>query len=226
MRRGGDGLSAKVKAGEYTLANVLEDAKKAVEMNLVEQANGLYPRASRAPDYAQFYQSFGGQLLDAETGKLVLDKAAMEGFYQFFVDAVEAGVVRKNHIGTDGNQWKKEVANRKAAMWHGGTWHFGRYAREGNDDFCGTIEFSLILAGNADGRANTINQPLVDLITDQEDDMIEDIAAQLVKIASELRLNAFHVIQSNHLQHRAVCQRPLGRRSDRASAALCQCAAQ
>ena len=192
-------LPAKVQAGEYTLSNVLEDAKKAVDMGLVEEGYGFYPRVSNGPDYAQFYQSFGGELFDADSGKLVFDKASMEAFYQFFVDAVEAGVTKKNHIGTDWGQWYNEVANGKAAMWHGGTWHFGRYGREGNEDFWGTIEFSLIPAGNEAGRANTITHPLVYVITDQEDDFHEEIAAQLVKIASEPRLNAFHAIQSNHL---------------------------
>ncbi|MBV7396122.1 ABC transporter substrate-binding protein [Mameliella sediminis] len=193
-------LPAMVEAGEYTLQNVLADAKKAVDMGLVEEGYGFYPRVSNGPDYAQFYQSFGGVLQDPETGKLVLDKVAMEEMYQFFVDAVAAGVTRKNHIGTDWAQWYSEVANGKAALWHGGTWHYARYTgKEGNTDFFGTIEFSLIPAGNEKGRANTITHPLVYLITDQADDDHEDIAAQLVKIASEPRMNTLHAIKSAHL---------------------------
>lgn len=193
-------LPTKVAAGEYTLANVLEDAKKAVDMGLVEEGYGFYPRVSNGPDFAQFYQSFGGVLQDSDTGKLVLDKAAMEAMYQFFVDAVAAGVTRKNHIGTDWGQWYNEVANGKAALWHGGTWHYARYTtKEGNEDFFGTIEFSLIPAGNDAGRANTITHPLVYLITDQANDDHEDIAAQLVKIASEPRINSLHAIKSAHL---------------------------
>ncbi|MBT52073.1 MAG: ABC transporter substrate-binding protein [Mameliella sp.] len=193
-------LPAMVEEGEYTLQNVLADAKKAVDMGLVEEGYGFYPRVSNGPDYAQFYQSFGGVLQDPDTGKLVLDKTAMEEMYQFFVDAVAAGVTRKNHIGTDWAQWYSEVANGKAALWHGGTWHYARYTGpEGNEDFFGTIEFSLIPAGNEKGRANTITQPLVYLITDQADDDHEDIAAQLVKIASEPRMNSLHAIQSAHL---------------------------
>ena len=194
-----DALPEKVANGEYTLANVLEDAKKAVDMGLVEEGYGFYPRVSNGPDYAQFYQSFGGELIDPASGKLVLDKAAMTEFYQFFVDAVAAGVTRQNHIGTEWNQWYNEVANGRAAFWHGGTWHYGRYAREGNDDFWNTIQFSLIPAGNDKGRANTITHPLVYLVMNQEDDRIEEIAAQLVAIATEPRLNTLHAIQSNHL---------------------------
>lgn len=194
-----DALPAKVASGEYTLQNVLEDAKKAVEMGLVEEGYGFYPRVSNGPDYAQFYQSFGGQLVDPDSGKLVLDKQAMTEFYQFFVDAVDAGVLRKNHVGTEWDQWYNEVANGRAAFWHGGTWHFGRYAREGNDDFWNTIQFSLIPAGNDAGRANTITHPLVYLVMDQEDDRVEEIASMLVAIATEPRLNSLHAIQSNHL---------------------------
>lgn len=194
-----DALPAKVASGEYTLQNVLEDGKKAVDMGLVEKGYGFYPRPSNGPDYAQFYQSFGGELMDPESGKLVLDKKAMTEYYQFFVDAVAAGLTRQNHIGTDWNQWYNEVANGRAAFWHGGTWHFGRYAREGNEDFWNTIQFALIPAGNAEGRANTITHPLVYLVMNQEDDRIEEIAAQLIAIATEPRLNTLHAIQSNHL---------------------------
>jgi inositol-phosphate transport system substrate-binding protein len=194
-----DALPGKVASGEYTLANVLEDAKKAVDMGAVEEGYGFYPRVSNGPDYAQFYQSFGGELMDADSGKLVLDKAAMTEFYQFFVDAVAAGVTRKNHIGTEWDQWYNEVANGRAAFWHGGTWHFGRYAREGNDDFWNTIQFSLIPSGNDAGRANTITHPLVYLVMNQEDERIEEVAAQLIAIATEPRLNTLHAIKSNHL---------------------------
>lgn len=194
-----DALPDMVASGDYTLRDMLADATRAVEMGLVEEGYGFYPRVSNGPDYAQFYQSFGGELIDPETGQLVFDRAAMTEFYQFFVDAVEAGVTRQNHIGTDWDQWYNEVANGRAAFWHGGTWHFGRYGREGNEDFWNTIQFSLIPAGNDAGRPNTITHPLVYLLTDQDDDRAEEIAARLVAIATEPRLNTLHAIKSNHL---------------------------
>ncbi|VAW19320.1 hypothetical protein MNBD_ALPHA11-1627, partial [hydrothermal vent metagenome] len=195
-----ESLPDRVASGEYTLNDMLVDAKKAVDMGLVEEGYGFYPRVSNGPDYAQFYQSFGGVLEDPDSGKLVLDKQAMLDMYQFFVDAVDLGVTRKNHIGTDWGQWYNEVANGKAAFWHGGTWHYARYTgSEGNDDFFGTIQFSLIPAGNENGRANTITHPLVYLVTDQAEDDMENISAQLIKIASAPRLNALHAIRSAHL---------------------------
>ncbi|NKF33636.1 ABC transporter substrate-binding protein, partial [Pseudomonas sp. BGM005] len=88
------------------------DAKKMQDKGLVQAGYGFYPRTSNGPDYWQFYTSFGGTM--EENGKLVFDKAAMTRTYQFFADAVKAGVTKKNHIGMPGDQWWKEVATGKA----------------------------------------------------------------------------------------------------------------
>lgn len=191
-----DGLPAKIQAGEYTLANVIEDAKKMQDAGVVQPGYGFYPRPSDGPDYWQFYTSFGGVM--EEDGKLVFDKASMTKFYQFFVDAVAAGVTKKNHIGTEFDQWYGEVANGKAGIWHGGTWHFGRYAKEGLADFFGTVAFSLTPAGEG-GKANTLTHPLVYLLTKNDDERATEISAELIKIASEPRINVLHAIKSNHL---------------------------
>lgn len=192
-----DALPGRVEAGEYTLDNVLEDAARMIEEGVVEEGYGFYPRPENGPDYWQFYTSFGGVM--EEDGRLVLDKAAMQRFYQFFVDAVEAGVTRKNHIGTPNDQWYSEVASGKAAIWHGGTWHYARYTnQEGLEDFFGSIAFSLIPAGEG-GKPNTLTHPLVYVLTDQENDDEEAIAAELIKIASEPRINTLHAIKSAHL---------------------------
>ncbi len=194
-----DGLPAAIQSGSYTLQDVLVDAKKIQDAGLVEAGYGFYPRVSNGPDYWQFYTSFGGTIENAD-GKLVFDKAAMTEFYQFFVDAVDAGVTRKNHIGTPWDQWYGEVANGKAGMWHGGTWHYSRYTtKEGLDDFFGSIQFALIPGGGANGKANTLTHPLVYLLTKQDNEDATAIAAALVQIASEPRINTLHAIKSAHL---------------------------
>jgi inositol-phosphate transport system substrate-binding protein len=192
-----EALPSMVENGEYTLANVLEDAKKMQDDGLVEPGYGFYPRQSNGPDFWQFYTSFGGVM--EEDGKLVFDKAAMAKAYQFFVDAVESGVTKKNHIGLPGDQWYAEVASGKVGIWHGGTWHYARYVnQEGLTDFFGNIAFTLIPAGDG-GAANTLTHPLVYLLTANDDEEMVEIAAQLIKIASEPRINALHAIKSAHL---------------------------
>ena len=192
-----EALPASVENGEYTLANALEDAKKMQDAGLVEAGYGFYPRQSNGPDFWQFYTSFGGVM--EEGGKLVFDKAAMTKVYQFFADAVASGVTKKNHIGLPGDQWYAEVAAGKAGIWHGGTWHYARYVnQEGLTDFFGNVAFSLIPAG-AGGKANTLTHPLVYLLTSGHDEETTEIAAQLIKIASEPRINTLHAIRSAHL---------------------------
>lgn len=192
-----DALPERVQNGDYTLANVLEDAKKMQDAGVVQPGYGFYPRASNGPDYWQFYTSFGGAM--EEDGKLVFDKEAMRKEYQFFVDAVAAGVTKKNHIGMPGDQWWAEVASGKAGIWHGGTWHYARYVnQEGLTDFFGNVAFSLIPAGEG-GKANTLTHPLVYLITANDDEEKLEIAARLIEIASEPRINTLHAIKSAHL---------------------------
>jgi inositol-phosphate transport system substrate-binding protein len=122
----------------------------------------------------------------------------MTKFYQFFVDAVAAGVTKKNHIGTPWEQWYAEVALGKAGTWHGGTWHYAQYIKEGQQDFFGNMAFSLIPAGEG-GTANTLTHPLVYLLTSGHDEEETNIAAQLIAIASEPRINTLHAIKSAHL---------------------------
>ncbi|OCP19202.1 MULTISPECIES: extracellular solute-binding protein [unclassified Ensifer] len=192
-----DALPAKVEKGEYTLKNVLEDAKKMQDKGLVQPGYGFYPRTNNGPDYWQFYTSFGGLMED--DGELVFDKAAMKRAYQYFADLVAAGVTKKNHIGTPGDQWWKEVATGKAGIWHGGTWHYARLVnQEGLKDFFDNVQFTLIPAGEG-GKANTLTHPLTYLLMAGHDEATTQIAADLVKIASEPRINALHAIKSAHL---------------------------
>ena len=197
-----DALPAKVKSGEYTLQNVLEDAKKIQDKGLVEKGYGFYPRASKGGDYWQFYAvQKGGDMADPKSGKLILDKGALLGYYQFFHDAVfKYEVTKKNHLGMEWDQWYSEVANGKAGLWHGGTWHYARYTRrEGLDDFFGNVMFSLIPSAGSGGKATTLTHPLTYLISRQAKGDELEIAGRLITIVSEPRLNTLHAIASAHL---------------------------
>jgi len=190
-------LPEKVKNGEYPLQNVLDDAKKMQDKGLVKPGYGFYPRASNGPDFWMFYTSMGGTM--EENGKLVFDKAAMQKVYQFFADAVKMGVTKKNHIGLPGDQWWHEVSTGQAGIWDAGTWHYARMVnQEGLKDFFGNIAFTLAPAG-AGGKANTLTHPLVYVLGAGHSDEDTQVAAQLVTIATDPRINALHAIKSSHL---------------------------
>ncbi len=193
-------LPAKVVKGEYTLYDVLEDAKKIQDKGLVQPGYGFYPRVSNGPDYWQFYLAFGGKMSD-DTGKLLVETAALQKYYQFFHDAVfKYKVTRKNHIGTQWNQWYQEVASGKAGLWHGGTWHYARYTKgEGLTDFFEKVVFTLIPSGETGGKGVTITHPLVYLVSKRAQGEDAEIAARLITIATEPRYNSLHAIASAHL---------------------------
>ncbi|MEO2038233.1 MAG: ABC transporter substrate-binding protein, partial [Martelella sp.] len=127
-------------------------------------------------------------------------KQAITDMYQFFVDAVEMGVTPKTYLGGEWDSWHTNVATGKYGAWHGGTWHKLQWENQyGLEDFFDTVSFSLIPAGNENGRANTITHPLVYLISTQGTDDDAAISAELVAVASEPRINALHAVQSGHL---------------------------
>jgi len=193
-----DGLAEKIRAGDYTLYDMLDDAKKIQDAGLVEENRGFWPRPSKGPDYWMYYMAFGGEMEDGN-GRLLLDKTAMAAFYQFFVDAVEMGVVSKNHIGTPWDQWHGALTSGQVGMWQGGTWQFAEWTDKYGMDFFANASFSLVPGGGDNGRANTLTQPLVYLITKQDDEDIMGIAGELITIASEPRINALHAVNSAHL---------------------------
>lgn len=194
-----DALPAKVLSGEYTLYSMLDDVKKMQDAGLVEANKGFLPRTSNGPDYWQFYQSFGGNLVDEATGKLLLDKAALTGMYQFFVDAVAMGLTSSTHLGSPGDSFTDAVISDKAGAWHAGTWSKPQWEAKGLENFHEKVQATLIPAGNAEGRANTITHPLVYLLSTTGTDEEAAIAAELITIASEPRINTLHAIKSAHL---------------------------
>ncbi|QQM30002.1 extracellular solute-binding protein [Martelella lutilitoris] len=192
-----DALPQRVQDGEYTLYDMLDDAKAMQDKGVVAERRGFMPRVNNGTDYWQFYVSFGGDMVDPETGKLVLDRQALTDMYQFFVDAADMGVVSSTHLGTTWDDWHQAVSSDQVGIWHGGTWHKAEWeAKWGLEDFFGEIQYSLIPAGNERGRANTISHPLVYLLSNTGTDDDAVIASELITIATEPRIAALHAVKS------------------------------
>lgn len=195
-----DKLPGRIKSGQYTLYDALEDAKKMQDTGLVQKGYGFYPRPKNGPDYWQFYAAFGGDITDGK-GNLVLEREALLKYYRFFHDAVfKYGVVSKNHIGTDTAKWYKDVSSGRVGMWHGGTWHYARMTGvEGLTDFFDKVFFSLIPSGIRGSSGLTLTHPLVYLVSKNAKDEKAYLAARLIEIASEPRINTLHAISSAHI---------------------------
>lgn len=195
-----DSLPARVESGEYTLYDMLDTVAEMQEQGVIEPGMGFGPRVSNGPDYWQFYQSFGGEMADDESGKLVVDAEALTGMYQFFVDAAEMGVVSSTHLGMEWDVWHQNAAAGNYGVWHGGTWHYAQWTGQfGLENFFDTVQFTLIPAGDETGRANSITHPLVYLLSSDSTEDEAAISAELIAIASEPRINALHAVKSAHL---------------------------
>jgi len=70
------GLDEKVKAGEFTWADVYQKAMEAVEGGCADWGL-IHRKGSAHPDLIQFIFAYGGKLYDEQTGKLVFDKTAV-----------------------------------------------------------------------------------------------------------------------------------------------------
>lgn len=195
-----DSLPQRVQDGEFTLYDMLDVAVAMQDAGVVGPEMGFAPRVSNGPDYLQYYQAFGGEMLDAETGKLLLDTQALTDWYQFFADATEMEVVSETYLGTEWDVWHQNVAAGNYGTWHGGTWHYAQWENSfGLEDFFGTVQYTLFPAGNANGRANSITHPLVYLVGSGATEDEAMIAAELIATASEPRINALHAVKSAHL---------------------------
>ncbi len=195
-----DSLPERIASGEFTLYDMLDAVKKMQDEGVLEANMGFAPRVSNGPDYWQFYQSFGGEMADEESGKLVVDTEALKGMYQFFVDATEMGVVSGTHLGSEWDVWHQNAASGNYGAWHGGTWHYAQWTNQfGLEDFFNTVQYSLIPAGNDAGRANSITHPLVYLVTSAASEDEAVIAAELIAKASTPEINALHAVKSAHL---------------------------
>jgi inositol-phosphate transport system substrate-binding protein len=195
-----EALPGKVEKGDYTLYTMLDDVKKMQDKGVIEAGKGFLPRPLNGTDYWQFYLSFGGQMLDEKSGKIVVDRQALTGMYQFFVDAAAKSVVPKTHLGSTWDAWHQAVASDKVGAFHAGTWQKAEWETKwGMKDFFGQLQSTLIPAGNKRGKANTVTHPLAYLLSKAGSEDDAAVAAELITIASEPRLNALHAVKSAHL---------------------------
>ena len=171
-------LPGKIEKGEFTLYDMLETAKQAVDNDVVEPGSGFWTRPNNGSDFTAFYYAFGGETIDPATGKLVFDKTAGLKYYKFFSDAVQkCGFMHFEvgyRFGMDwGKTWHTEVSESKVLFWAGGTSQWAELAEIYLKDLGGetyaweNFGFGLIPAAEKGGKPNSFTHPLIYLINSQ-----------------------------------------------------------
>lgn len=197
-----EALPDKIKAGEFTFADMLDVAQEAVELGVVEEGNGYWHRPRNGPDFLYFYYGMGGQVLD-EAGNLVFDKQAALEVYKLFEDARARGIMAGKHLGIEWADWHTAVSSAENVLfWTGGTWNWGDWAvnyvadRGGEDYLFENIGVALVPALKT-GKPITLTHPLAYMVSASSKH--PDVAMALLAAITTPEANNRHAIESAHL---------------------------
>lgn len=200
-------LPDRIKAGDFTLDDLIATAKAAVQKGVVEPGYGYWHRPRKGGDFLQYYFSYGGRLYDPAQDKLVVVASALEQWYAFQRRVVEEGITPENFIGTEWSIWHDTVSHGKALFWNGGIWQWADWAANYVQDLGGQ-EYLFSFAGYAlqpsgiKGKpGGTLSHPLVYMITSEKASgkKNQDAACALLAKTTTPEINTLHAVGSTHL---------------------------
>ena len=195
-----ESLDEKVMAGEVTMDDISEVAKKVMDNSTAEF--GIFHRPSRGPDYIMPFFQYGNSFLDPESGKLLLEADKLAAAYGWFARNVENGVTPANNTSLEwpfirDKMWKE----KKVAMWMYGIWELGseafpRGVSTDQDEFFKEFGWTAAPAAERGGQPGSLTHPIVYCVTNGEH---AELAARVVGFASDASLNTDHAVSTTHL---------------------------
>lgn len=202
-----DSLPDRITNGEFTLDDMIETAKQAIDAGVVEPGFGYWHRPSKGGDYLQYYNAFGGELYDPEQDRLVVDPQALEQWYAFQRRVVEEGITPENFIGTEWSIWHDTVSGGDVLFWNGGIWQWADWATnyradEGGQDYLFEfVGYALQPSGIEGQPGSTLSHPLVYMITTEEASGAnnQEAACAVLAKTTTAEINTLHAVDSTHL---------------------------
>jgi len=196
------GLADEIKAGNFTLDDLLDTAEAAVAAGVVEPGMGFWMRPKNGTDFTALYYAYGGETSDAETGKLVFDTEAGLKYYQFFERGLTGDGAHSFLTGDWGGSYHPSVSGSMVVFWAGGSWQWAEWASQWTADKGGQAYqfenwgYGLYPAAPG-GSPLTLSHPLAYLISAQSKH--PDLALALIAKATTDEANTRHAINSTHL---------------------------
>ena len=196
------GLADEIKAGNFTLDDLLDTAEAAVAAGVVEPGMGFWMRPKNGTDFTALYYAYGGETFDAETGKLVFDTEAGLKYYQFFERGLTGDGAHSFLTGDWGGSYHPSVSGSKVVFWAGGSWQWAEWASQWTADKGGQAYqfenwgYGLYPAAPG-GSPLTLSHPLAYLISAQSEH--PDLALALIAKVTTDEANTRHAINSTHL---------------------------
>ncbi len=196
------GLADEIKAGNFTLDDLLDTAEAAVAAGVVEPGMGFWMRPSNGPDFTALYHAYGGETIDAETGGLVFDTESGLKYYQFFERGLTGDGAHSFLTGDWGGSFHPSVSGSQVLFWGGGAWQWAEWADqwtadEGGQDYQFENWGYGLYPAAPGGSPVTLSHPVVYLISAQSEH--PDLALALIAKATTDEANTRHAINSTHL---------------------------
>ncbi len=212
-----EALPEKIKKGEVTLLDLIKVAKEAMTKGYVEWGFYHRPNFGGTPFIILYYQ-YGGTLQDPETGKLVLNKTAMEkALGILYKMAVEEGVLPKDMIGTPWREIHVGFVNGKVLFWFGGTWHWAEWQAVPYHEKLGAVPedwlwenigFALVPAPEPGLKPLTLSSPYLYYVVNQtkcgKTEWYPELVFIVIALATSASLDARHAVDSGHLPVRTT----------------------
>ncbi|MFV1858503.1 MAG: hypothetical protein ACC647_04050 [Anaerolineales bacterium] len=198
-----EGLADEILAGNFTLDDMLDTAEAAVAAGVVEPGMGFWMRPKNGTDFVTLYYAYGGETIDADTGKLVFDTEAGLKYYEFFERGLTGNGAHSFLTGDWGGSYHPSVSGSKVVFWAGGSWQWAEWASQWTADKGGQAYqfenwgYGLYPAATRGGSPNTLSHPLAYLISSQTEN--PDLALALIAKATTDEANTRHAINSTHL---------------------------
>lgn len=193
-------IPKRVIEGEFLLDDLARLAREMQASGLVKW--GIYHRPTPGTDWFQFIYTYGGELQDPSTGRLVLDKGAvlkMLGFFDRLANRLK--VVPRGMTNVPWASIHTAFTKGKVGiLLTGGIWHWGEWStkyRLTEDYMWENIGWALIPAGSKGGRPVSVSHPLAYIIPAEARN--PGLGFLIVTLATSTDLNTRHAIQSMHL---------------------------
>jgi inositol-phosphate transport system substrate-binding protein len=196
-----ESLPDRVQSGEWTMQDLAATAQQAVEAGVVDEGMGWYHRPTKGHDHYMFYYANGGRMQDAESGKLVITRDALQKHFQLHYDAVNTwNITPQNFLGSDFRQWHETVTSGTVLFANAGTWTWQEWINTyevPEDEQWENVGFTLIPAAEPGGEPTTLSHPLVYMVTESSEN--QELAFRLLAHATTPELNSRHSVESAHL---------------------------
>lgn len=197
-------LPQAIREGRFTWQDLIRVGQEAIEKGVVRTGYAYWHRPVNGPDFYQFYYACGGTTQDPATGRLVIDRAALQCTYSLLAQLVQTGVTTRNLLGMTWDNWHNAVSSGQVLFASAGTWTWAQWATQyygkdhgGYEYLWRTFGFALQPAIRSGGRPVTLSQPQAYLVTATS--KYKDLSVQLLSMVTQPKYDAKHALGSAHL---------------------------